>query len=206
MKKFNFEISGVFPIPVFHTYLERKFTEEELTFAKNQINDANDNVGNNTSRNNYILEHKKMKDIKSFIEEGIQVYMDNIVCPGDDTQVYITQSWINYNDENQYHHIHSHPNSYLSGVFYINADEHIDSINFNNQRYSTIEPVIKNFNIWNSKDWWFPVKTGMLIMFPSSTTHNVFQKKDSNLRISLAFNTFVKGNIGSNVRLNELKL
>jgi uncharacterized protein (TIGR02466 family) len=206
MKESNFEISGVFPVPIFHTELDREFTEKELNFCKNQINDANDNIGNNTSNNNYLLEEKELKDIKNFIEKNIKIYMDNIVCPADDTQVYITQSWINYNGQNQFHHEHSHPNSYISGVLYIKADEIIDSINFTNRQYSFIQPLIKNYNIWNSKDWWYPVKSKKLIIFPSSVTHNVFQKNDSNIRISLAFNTFVKGNIGSNVRLNELKL
>jgi len=206
MKESNFEISGVFPVPIFHTELDREFTEKELNFCKNQINDANDNIGNNTSNNNYLLEEKELKDIKNFIEKNIKVYMDNIVCPADDTQVYITQSWINYNGQNQFHHEHSHPNSYISGVLYIKADEIIDSINFTNRQHSFIQPLIKNYNIWNSKDWWYPVKSKKLIIFPSSVTHNVFQKNDSNIRISLAFNTFVKGNIGSNVRLNELKL
>lgn len=206
MKESNFEISGVFPVPIFHTELDREFTEKELNFCKNQINDANDNIGNNTSNNNYLLEEKELKDIKNFIEKNIKVYMDNIVCPADDTQVYITQSWINYNGKNQFHHEHSHPNSYISGVLYIKADETIDSINFTNRQHSFIQPLIKNYNIWNSKDWWYPVKSKKLIIFPSSVTHNVFQKNDSNIRISLAFNTFVKGNIGSNVRLNELKL
>lgn len=206
MKESNFEISGVFPVPIFHTELDREFTEKELNFCKNQINDANDNIGNNTSNNNYLLEEKELKDIKNFIEKNIKVYMDNIVCPADDTQVYITQSWINYNGKNQFHHEHSHPNSYISGVLYIKADETIDSINFTNRQHSFIQPLIKNYNIWNSKEWWYPVKSKKLIIFPSSVTHNVFQKNDSNIRISLAFNTFVKGNIGSNVRLNELKL
>lgn len=206
MKESNFEISGVFPVPIFHTELDREFTKKELNFCKNQINDANDNIGNNTSKNNYLLEEKELKEIKNFIEKNIKVYMDNIVCPADDTQVYITQSWINYNGQNQFHHEHAHPNSYISGILYIKADETIDSINFKNRQYSFIEPLIKNHNIWNSKDWWYPVKSKKLIIFPSSVTHNVFQKNDSNIRISLAFNTFVKGNIGSNVRLNELKL
>ena len=207
MKKSNFEISGVFPIPIFHTYLERELTNEELTFAKNQINDANDNVGNNTSKNNYILEHEKMKDIKSFIEEGIQIYMDNVVCPGDDTQVYITQSWINYTEENQFHHQHAHPNSILSGVLYISCNKENDAIKFTNiNEYQQIKPKINNFNIWNSDTWCFPIERGQLIMFPSSTKHEVETKKDNNTRISLAFNTFYKGNIGSNIDLTELKL
>jgi hypothetical protein len=43
-------------------------------------------------------------------------------------------------------------------------------------------------------------------MFPSSTTHQVETKKGNNTRISLAFNTFYKGTIGSNKDLTELIL
>jgi hypothetical protein len=41
--------------------------------------------------------------------------------------------------------------------------------------------------------WFFPVETGNLFMFPSSTTHQVETKQGNNTRISLAFNTFYKG-------------
>ena len=43
-------------------------------------------------------------------------------------------------------------------------------------------------------------------MFPSSTTHQVETKQGNNTRISLAFNTFYKGTIGSNFELTELIL
>jgi len=43
-------------------------------------------------------------------------------------------------------------------------------------------------------------------MFPSPTTHQVDVKKGKNTRISLAFNTFYKGTIGSNSSLTELIL
>ena len=43
-------------------------------------------------------------------------------------------------------------------------------------------------------------------MFPSSTTHQVDLKKGNNTRISLAFNTFVKGTLGKNSGLTELKI
>ena len=62
------------------------------------------------------------------------------------------------------------------------------------------------FNLWNSDTWFFSVKTGMLVMFPSSTIHQVETKKGKNTRISLAFNTFYKGMIGSNSALTELIL
>ena len=43
-------------------------------------------------------------------------------------------------------------------------------------------------------------------MFPSSTTHQVETKQGDNTRISLAFNTFYKGSVGSNKNLTELIL
>ena len=60
--------------------------------------------------------------------------------------------------------------------------------------------------MWNSGSWFFPVETGDLFMFPSSTTHQVETKKGNNTRISLAFNTFYKGSVGSNDALTELIL
>ena len=43
-------------------------------------------------------------------------------------------------------------------------------------------------------------------MFPSSTPHEVETKKGDNTRVSLAFNTFYKGILGSNVKSTELIL
>ena len=62
------------------------------------------------------------------------------------------------------------------------------------------------YNIWNSETWWFALETGQLVMFPSSTTHQVETKQGDNTRISLAFNTFYKGTLGSNKDLTELIL
>ena len=69
-----------------------------------------------------------------------------------------------------------------------------------------INPVVKQWNVYNSNLWWFPVETGQLILFPSSLTHSVETKKGNNTRISLAFNTFVKGTIGNNTELTEIVL
>jgi len=79
---------------------------------------------------------------------------------------------------------------------------------FSHVKYQQIKPEIDDskYNIWNSSSWWFPVETGQLVMFPSSTTHQVDTKKGNNTRVSLAFNTFYKGAVGSNSNLTELIL
>ncbi len=79
---------------------------------------------------------------------------------------------------------------------------------FNPIKYQQLLPEVNSdkYNFYNSSSWWFPVEIGQLIMFPSSTTHQVDNKKGSNTRISLAFNTFYKGSLGVNRELTELKL
>ena len=48
------------------------------------------------------------------------------------------------------------------------------------------------------------MKTGDVILFPSSLTHMVETKQGDNTRISLAFNVFIKGTVGNNKNLTEL--
>jgi predicted 2-oxoglutarate/Fe(II)-dependent dioxygenase YbiX len=79
-------------------------------------------------------------------------------------------------------------------------------IKFYRNYYETIKIQPKEYNIYNSKSWWLPVKTGQLILFPSSTTHSVEVKKGNNTRVSLAFNVFIKGTLGDNKDLTELFL
>ena len=64
---------------------------------------------------------------------------------------------------------------------------------------------LKDFNIWNSETWFFPVNNNELLLFPSCITHQVEpNEKATTDRISLSFNTFVKGTLGSRDQLTEL--
>ena len=86
------------------------------------------------------------------------------------------------------------------------SNEEFDKIKFFNDKYQTIKIEIKDWNLWNAESWWFSVKTGDVILFPSSLTHMVENKEGTNTRISLAFNVFIKGTVGNNKNLTELIL
>ena len=203
----EFTIHNLFPTAICIINMERLFTKQELQFVEDQKKHCNKNEGNISSKDNYILNRKELKNIKKFLDQCCKEYLEKIICPKNNIELYITQSWLNYTEENQYHHQHSHPNSVISGVLYFNCDKENDKIKFiNSKGYQQIKPEIKQYNIWNSETWWFPLKTSQLIMFPSSTLHKVDTKKGNNTRISLAFNTFYKGTIGSNTKLTELIL
>jgi uncharacterized protein (TIGR02466 family) len=199
-------INGIFPTPIYISKLNRELNKKELSFIDKTKLDVNKNEGNTTSKDNYILNNKPFKDLKEELDLKVQDYFDKVISPANNITPYITQSWLNYTETNQYHHKHAHPNSFVSGVFYINCHEEHDKIKFFNNTYKTIKPEVKDWNIWNSETWWFAVKTGDVILFPSSLTHMVETKQGDNTRISLAFNVFIKGTFGSNEELTELVL
>jgi len=199
-------IIGIFPTPIYITKLNRNLTEEELFFInKNKLN-IYKNTGNFTSNNSYILDHEIFKNLKIELNLKIKDYFNKVLSANDKITPYITQSWLNYTEKGQYHHKHNHSNSIVSGVFYIDCNEQFDKIKFFNDNYKTIRPEVKEWNLWNCEAWWCSVKVGNIIMFPSSLNHMVDTKEGDNTRISLAFNTFIYGSIGSKERMTELIL
>ena len=199
-------IHQLFPEPLYFSKLERVLTQEELKTVNKYKKKTKKNVGNSRTTNNYVLEHKTLKNLKRDLNKKVIDYFNKVVCTSNSIIPYITQSWINYTETNQYHHHHSHSNSYVSGVFYIDAKKEVDQIKFYKMNPQTIELNATKYNIFNSKSWWYPVKTDDIILFPSTLIHGVDKKKGTNTRISLSFNVFIKGKIGDNSDLTELVL
>ena len=199
-------IIGLFPTPIYSTFIKRKFTKQELNFIKRSNQTHVSNLGNTTSKNTYILELKEFKKLKLELEDVLKDYMEKIYSPTNNIKCYITQSWLNYTKLGQYHHIHHHPNSFLSGILYINADKNFDRIYFHKDNYEQLKITTKNFNIYNSESWWLSIETGKILIFPSWVRHSVAPKKEDDTRISLSFNTFLKGDLGTAAKLTEIKL
>jgi uncharacterized protein (TIGR02466 family) len=200
-------IKGIFPIPIYTSELNRELTSKEFSFVKKNGFNCTKNEGNITSKDTFVLNKNEFKNLKKELDTRVRDYFDKIICPANKITPYITQSWLNYTEKNQYHHKHEHPNSLVSGVFYINSDENFDKIFFfKKDSYQMIKPEIKDWNVWNSESWWFSVKTGDIILFPSSLTHMVEAKEGTNTRISLAFNVFIKGSLGKEISLSSLTL
>ncbi len=206
MKKIESNINDIFPTPIYSSKLNRKLTNKELSFINKTKLNVLKNAGNTSSDDKYILNNKVFENLKKELDLRVQDYFYKVISPANNITPYITQSWLNYTETNQYHHKHAHANSLVSGVFYINCHEEHDKIKFFNDKYKTIKLEVKDWNSYNSETWWFLVKTGDIILFPSSLTHMVETKQGDNTRISLAFNIFVKGTLGINKNATELIL
>jgi hypothetical protein len=89
-------------------------------------------------------------------------------------------------------------------VLYIHVNEDLDTIEFFKRDYEFFRIEKTTFNKFNSTSWGLPVKNGQLMLFPSSTIHGVNTKKHNDVRCSLAFNTFIKGDFGDDKALTRL--
>ncbi len=214
MKLMKSRLMNLFSTPVALTNIGRDLTEDELQLCKTDIplfKDEENAMQNHQSQDFYLFDNfVELKNIKNFCEHQFEKYLETIEGVDIDlATLRITQSWLNKNKPQEFHDQHLHPNSYLSGVFYINCLPN-DSINFTNRtlgNYNSIQfPLKKNTN-WNTEAVKIDIKEGDLILFPSWMPHyvNLNETKDKE-RISLSFNTFPIGELGNKLHRTHLKL
>jgi uncharacterized protein (TIGR02466 family) len=203
MDESNFVL--LFPTPVMFNEIGRDFTKKELAYIESHSTSTRRNDGNSSSNNNYILNEPEMADLNKFVTNQLNEYLKRVYKPKYPAEVFITQSWLNWTKKGEFHHKHAHPNSFISGVLYIATDSVKDKITFYRSEYKQLQLTTDNFDILNSDSWWFNVKTGDIVMFPSSLTHNVENVIADDVRVSLAFNSFIKGTFGDSRLLTELK-
>ena len=200
------KIHSLFPQAVYFSTLERALTEEELKTIDEYKKKTKKNVGNKFTTDSYVLKHKTLKNLKEDLITKVREYFNEIVCTNDSITPYITQSWLNYTEVGEFHHSHNHLNSYLSGVFYVSAQKEVDEIVFHKMNNRQLELTVNKPSAFNTRSLGSRVKTGDVILFPSTMEHEVLPKKGTDLRISLSFNVFVKGTIGCQASLTELVL
>ena len=118
----------------------------------------------------------------------------------------ITQCWANKNPPSSKHHEHVHPNSMVSGVFYLRQDRTLPPIQFSKSIQEAMKLNPKKYNNLNSDIFLLPCVAGELLLFPSNLRHCVPTNKGQETRISLSFNTFCIDTLGSKESLTHLDI
>ncbi len=188
----------LFPTPIMKTKVPVSFTEEQIQLVYGT--DIGKSVGNRSSVSRRILDEPCMANLKKFAQECLDTWVEDIYCPRDpgSVKLEVTQSWLNYTSPGGFHHAHYHPNSVVSGVIYIVADNELDEIQFQQDTPKIWHIDNGKANEFNSNQYHVPVKTGDVVLFPSQTYHSVPELQGQLQRISLAFNSFFTGRLGFN--------
>ena len=196
-------IVPLFPTAVGRNEIGREFTVKELK-AINSLERMN-NTGNQMTKNHNVLDMKELSSVRKYVNDALNNFFQTVYSPQREVRLDITQSWINFSKKGDYHHTHTHQNSFLSGVFYIKADREKDKIYFYKEEYAQLRVYPKEYNEYNSYSWWIDVGGGDLLLFPSNLTHGV-NTVETDERISLSFNTFPVGLVGGHYNSNSLEI
>jgi uncharacterized protein (TIGR02466 family) len=105
-------------------------------------------------------------------------------------EIELTGCWANVAARGASHPMHSHPNNFLSGVYYVQTSPGADTINFHDPRPQAVilKPPVTELTGQNVDPVVIKVTNGTLLMFPSYLTHSVSPSESNEQRISISFN------------------
>lgn len=102
----------------------------------------------------------------------------------------ITQMWINRNGPGDYNKLHAHPNSLLSGAYYVQMPPQGGNIEFHDP--VPVRPMMgfptRAGGSGTPSSVELKCEEGMLLVFPSWLQHGVQPNRSSDYRISVSFN------------------
>ena len=197
------ELLMVFPTPV-QIYKYEDSIEKELKYIEDTEWLPQVANGNFKTKDSYLTRHEQLKKLISFFKECIDDYCNTII--NSDQRLVITQLWGNRNPKGSKHHEHVHPNSILSGVFYLRQDPKLPPIQFAKSSQAAMKLDPRKYNTYNAETFLLPCVSGELILFPSNLRHSVPTNQGEEERISLSFNTFCIDALGSEESLTHLDI
>ena len=197
---------NLFAVPVAKSPIGRNYTDSELKYIESQLERPSKAIDNYASPNKNVLAHDELKDLQTIIQQHLDTYFKAVYNTSNNVALQITQSWLTLSRKGESHHSHTHPNSVVSGVLYVNVAGN-DGINFyRNEENLWFELEPSETNYYNSYKIHVATKVGDLVLFPSSVKHGVNKVTEDIKRVSLSFNTFFSGEMGNPEFSNALRI
>lgn len=105
-------------------------------------------------------------------------------------EIVFSAMWANINPPGAKHTVHSHPNNFLSGVYYVQCDARANAIRFYDPRPQSevLMPPRLEQNVFNTNTIELETKPGRLVIFPAWLKHDVPTNLSERERISVSYN------------------
>jgi len=193
-------------IPIAYENTAYFVTEKELNAVK-QTKYREPDDGLYLSKSIHLLEDKALASLKAFIIKKAEEYIQNVLEIKD--KIYLTQSWSTINEKGGSHKTHSHPNTFISLVYYVQCKSGSLRFHLNTNALKNcfnFSYTIKNYNIYNSSEWEVPVQTGDIVVFPGHILHGTNPNKSVEPRIIVGANFFIRGTLGSDEQISTITI
>ena len=190
------ELNLVFPTPIWTSFVDdyQNINTTMLNYiqslqAKNPLGTKHSNVFGWHSEN-FDLEDETIKFFISSIKSKIKRAIDDMGWDSEKSQTKITNMWAIINKKGASNARHTHPNSFLSAVYYINAPKDCGDIFFYDPRSAKVNrrPPTTKSNKLNAEEVNITPQDGMLVFFPSYLHHAVDENKSDQERVIISFN------------------
>jgi uncharacterized protein (TIGR02466 family) len=102
----------------------------------------------------------------------------------------VTGCWANINPPGGLNSAHTHPNNFLSGVYYVSLPGGAGQIVFGDPRPQAygILPQTRSWNKYIGNEIKLEVKPGRMVLFPAWLSHSVPVNRSNEERVSISFN------------------
>ena len=194
-------IHDIFKIPIYEVDLDLDTEKLYVLCNQHKTNSPSrirTNVGGYQS-DNLDLTFAKVDSVLGPLLKEIQIHSSNFAKEFvDNHQQSLSNIWMNINSFGDYNRCHNHPDSTISGVYYVKTPrccgnivfEHPAKDVFSYYFYRHYNQHPKEFNEYNSMFWSKPAVENILYLFPSWLNHFVEPNLNkTEERISISFNT-----------------
>ena len=195
--KDNYKLYSIFPTPILINQF--KPSTELVNFFSNVKPHPMFKEGVNSvhagyySEDIHILRNQECKELRSFILDNAMSLATQVLGHSV-KELADVLSWVSFKTQGEEHKAHTHPNSFISGVYYYSDIAEDTPIVFKRSRTTANAQELlvakddSNINQFSSETFTLKPKKGDLILFPSYLMHLVPKNKHNTIRTSLSMN------------------
>ena len=190
-------MSGIplFPSGIVQPYTAPKSFMNTLDLSKFTFEQFDGQTKLRTQKFNNILLHPEFKEVKAWIQECAEDFLDNAL-EMEYEEFFFTESWLNISGKGGYQKVHNHSNSIISGTLYLKSEEKHPPLEFRKQKME-FEPFIsltehyKKGNPNTASTLGFPCTQDTMLVFNSHLYHGHDASQVESERVGLSWNGLV---------------
>ena len=197
---YEMHLIDIFKTPVYKAELDLDIKKLELFCnAYKEKNEGRivSNMGGYQSHNLPVMtKQQPLRTLVEEIEHHAHLFAKEFI---NDTKQEMINTWFNINGHRDFNMNHNHPGCDISGVFYVKTPVDCGNIVFVHPSADSLsyycweQQEKKEFNTYNSEEWWMDAVENVLYLFPGWLNHYVRPNNNKEeQRISFSFNTRAK--------------